>query len=84
MVTRPTSGPRPVVSALGSLHRDGASGSGRRICFQLSDEVFLIEANGRQLGKEHYRSTKKPGTHVHSERRRASVANNLASSTRAI
>ncbi len=83
-VNRPTSGPGPVVSALASLHRDGVSGSGRRICFQLSDEVFLIEATGRQLGREHYRSTAKPGTHVHSERRRASATNNLASSARAI
>jgi hypothetical protein len=85
LVKRPgVEGPRPVASALASPLKEIAAGLGRRICFQLVDEVIYIEATGTQLGREHYQPRKRPGVHSHTERRKASVANNLASGARAI
>ena len=84
MVNRPASGPRPVISALASLTPDVSANTGRRLCFQLVDEVFPQEAVGKQLPREHYRPPPRSGNHRHTERRRASVANNLASRARAI
>ena len=74
MVNRPASGPRPVVSALASLSPEVVGNMGRRLCFQLVDEVFPQEAVGEMRSS---RPLPRSHNHRHSERRRASVTNNL-------